>query len=411
MNFDRSDDLSISDFSKKAYLLRTIKNNFLTYGYREVETPTFESYDLYQSITGTVKHDSMIKIIDPTGKILVMRPDVTVPITKMQVTTPPSLAAERLFYIENVFRLAGDQQGKKEWTQAGVENYGPSSTETDAEVISLAVQVLRNLGFKSIQIQVGLASFFRPLLDVVSLTDSEIKELQSLIRAKNISELELFLSKRDVPEELQYLLIQIPYLYGDFTAVTKRAKELLISDSMVEQIQKLEDLHKILKLYDVDRFVSLDLGLINHMDYYSGIIFQGYVENVGKPVLMGGRYDQLASQIGSDLPAIGFACESDVLLEALDQGNLFKPDAAHIDVLITYDTVRQKEAIQSAEALRKGGLRVIVTAKTDEVKSFDEITTIHYTANDQVVTQNGECRQFNDVSKLVNLLTRNKGEM
>lgn len=411
-NFDRSDGLSMGDFSKKSYLLRTIKSSFLTFGYAEIETPTFESYDLYQSITGTVEPDNMIKVIDPSGKILVMRPDVTIPITKMQVSTDPiPLSSQRLFYIENVFRLAGEQQGKLEWTQAGVENFAPSSIETDAEVIALAVEVLRKLGFNSIRIQVGLASFFRPLLEQVSLTKTERKELQSLVRAKNISELELFLTKRDVPEDLRQLLIQIPYLYGEFDDVLERAKEISFSHSMKEEIRKLEALHNLLELYNVDKFVSLDLGLINHMDYYSGIIFQGYVENVGKPVLMGGRYDQLASQIGRALPAIGFAFESDVLLDALDQNDLFKPDIPQIDALLIYDSKRQKEAIQTAKVLRENGFRIVVTSPPEEIDSLAETITIRYRNTDQVVEGKHESKSFSDSRDLLELLIRNREEM
>lgn len=412
INIDRSDGLRVSEFSKNAYLFRTIKNIFLSFGYSEIKTPTFESYDLYQSITGTVKPDSMIKIIDPSGKILVMRPDVTIPITKMQVSadSPIPLSKQRLFYIENIFRLSEGHQGKKEWTQAGVESFAPSSSETDAEIITLAAQVLRSLGFGSIRIQVGLASFFRPLLEQIPLTTADRKELQSLIRAKNIPELELFLAERKLPEDLRQLLIQIPYLYGEFNEVIERAKAISFSDSMVKEIQKLEVLHHILELYNVDRYVSLDLGLINHMDYYSGIIFQGYVENVGKPVLMGGRYDQLASQMGRSMPAIGFACDSDALLEALSQNNLFTPDIPQIDAVLTYDDQRQKEAIQTAEMLRENGLRIMVTSQSEDIFSSDETSIIRYRNSEQVVECRHETTPFSDSHNLLELLLRNKEE-
>ncbi|WP_404451109.1 ATP phosphoribosyltransferase regulatory subunit [Virgibacillus necropolis] len=412
-SIDRSDGLSTGEFSKKASLFRIIKNNFSTFGYSEIKTPTFESYDLYQSITGTVEPDSMIKIIDPSGKVLVMRPDVTIPITKMQVSaaSPIPLSNQRLFYIENVFRMSDEQQGKKEWTQAGVENFAPSSTETDSEVITLAAQILRSLGFDSIRIQVGLASFFRPLLEQVSLTETERKELQSLIRAKNISELELFLAERELPEALCQLLIQIPYLYGEFNEVIESAKALSLSGSMLEEIRKLEALHHMLELYKVDKYVSLDLGLINHMDYYSGIIFQGYVENVGKPVLMGGRYDQLASQMGRALPAIGFACDSDALLEALTQNNLFKPDIPHIDAVLTYDGKRQKEAIQTAEMLRENGLRVIVTSQSEDAFLLEGTIIIRYKNSEQVVEGIRGTTSFSNSHNLLELLLRNKEEI
>ncbi|WP_430788792.1 ATP phosphoribosyltransferase regulatory subunit [Virgibacillus flavescens] len=412
VKFNRSDGLNAAEFHKKSIMLHRIKYIFTTFGYSEIETPTFESYDVYQSIIGTVDRDSMVKVIDPSGKILVMRPDVTIPITKMQVSEAPiTLENQRLFYTENVFRLSEGELGKKEWTQAGIENFAPSSVETDAEVIALAVRVLRSMKLGSIQVQVGLASFFRTLLEQVSLTIAERKELLSLVRAKNISEMELFLTNREVPENLLKLLLEIPYLYGEFNQVVERAKSLPLNDSMKEEIEKLEALHHMLKIYDVESYVSLDLGLINHMDYYSGIIFQGFIENVGKPVLMGGRYDKLAAQIGETLPAIGFACEVDVLLDAIAQKSIFESVAPPVDAVVVYEWSRQKEAIQTGDKLRKDGLRIIVTAQSESGALPEGTPVIRYAKTDQVIEKDSRMTPFYEPDNLSEILKRNKEEM
>src|SRR5690625_247650 len=147
----------------KNELIADLKHRFSLYGYQEVHSPTFEDYDLYASIRKTVNKDDMIKVIDRTGKVLVLRPDGTIPITRLTATDPGINDSEqRLFYVFNVYREA--EKGKKETTQAGVELFGNKRPEADAEIISLAVETLKEIGFENFAIEIGHAGFFKELI-------------------------------------------------------------------------------------------------------------------------------------------------------------------------------------------------------------------------------------------------------
>lgn len=411
--FDNANDTSVVDFSKKSYLLQTIKNRFLTYGYRQIQTSTLEQYELYQSITGTVHSDNMIKVIDPSGKILVLRPDVTIPISRMFAPLKQVPASEqRLFYVSEVFRHSTDPQAKNEQTQVGIENFGPSTVELDAEVIALAVHTLRDVGFESFKLEIGQASFFRELLDLLNVSNEEKGELQSLIQAKNISEMKRLLSRLHVEDDLSAIIQQIPFLYGNFLEVIDRAETITLNQQMKNKLQKLKQLYVILQMYEVENFVSLDLGLINHMDYYSDIIFQGFVEHIGKPVLMGGRYDQLADQLNATLPAIGFAYDVDLLFDAMDQHRLFPNVTPEIDIVLLYETTRQRDAIKSASLLRYQGFHVYTAPLSEAVYSPPASTNlIKYETNQQTLEQTNRSRSFRDQEDLLQLLKQQEEDL
>ena len=125
-----------------------------------------------------------------------------------------------------------------------------------------------------------------------------------------------FLRKLAIEEECKRAIEMIPFLYGNPVDVSARAKEIPLTEKMNEKLDYLTNVYEIVKVYGLEDNIVMDLGLINHMGYYSDVIFQGYVERYGKPVLMGGRYDQLGNEFGATLPAIGFACEIESFVEA-----------------------------------------------------------------------------------------------
>ena len=400
--FDNTNDTSVVDFSKKSYLLNKIKKRFHTYGYRQMQTSALEAYALYQSISGTVHPDNMIKVIDPSGKILVLRPDVTIPITRMFASLKQVPAPEqRLFYVSDVFRHS-IEQAKNEQTQAGIENFGPSTVELDAEVIALAIHTLQDLGFESFKLEIGQASFFRELLEQLNLANVEKEELQSLIQAKNISEMKRLLSRLEIQDDLSATIQQVPFLYGDFLEVIDRAYVIALNNQMKNKLLKLKQLYETLQMYEVESYVSLDLGLINNMDYYSDIIFQGFVEHVGKPVLMGGRYDQLADQLNAALPAIGFACDVDFLVEAMDQYGLFPDLSTEIDVVLLYEETRQGDAIKSATMLRCQGYQVYVTSMENNLPASTRL--ISYQTDQQTIEDANHSLAFTSHDDLLQLL-------
>ncbi|WP_099156543.1 ATP phosphoribosyltransferase regulatory subunit [Virgibacillus ndiopensis] len=409
--FESVNTISLKDYQKREHLLTKIKNRFSTYGYKQIQTPTFEQYDLYKTIAGTINSDEMIKVIDPSGKVLVLRPDVTIPITRIVATNKqiPS-SEERFFYISHVFRNSIVQQDKKEHTQAGIENFGPSTPALDAEIIALAIQTVNDLGFNNFKLEIGHAGFFKELLKQINISEQETTQLKQMIQAKNFSEIKPFLEKLSINTDVRHSLQQIPFLYGNTEDVMKRAEAVILNERMNDTLHNLIEVNELLKIYKLDQFVSFDLGLINHMNYYSDIIFQGFVENFGKPVLMGGRYNHLAEQFNTKIPAIGFACDVDSIFSAMQQQALFPTIESLVDFHISYSPTTQRDALITAQELRERGCSVITHLGNSTSNSLASYN-VHYEENTISIRDQYNTRLFSNKDELLQELLQNKEEL
>src|SRR5690606_736369 len=204
----------------------------------------------------------------------------------------------------DVFRQAVDSRDFTERTQAGVEYFGNRSPEADAEIIALAIHILKDVQIENFKIELGHAGFFKQLLEKLTFNIPDVNELITYIEAKNVPELEQFINRANVDKNIGEIISSLPFLYGSPSEVIEKAKRLPLDDMMLDTLKNIEEIYQILVSYGVEDDVVVDLSLINHMDYYSDLIFQGFVEKVGKPILMGGRYDTLANQFDANIPAI-----------------------------------------------------------------------------------------------------------
>ena len=262
-------DENVKDYQKYERTIKTIQKRFKTYGYERIKTSTFEQYDLYSTVTSSINQKEMVKLVDRSGEVLVLRPDVTIPITKELADNFTTLPNEiRYYYVQDVFRQSALQDEGIESTQAGVEYFCESSPEADAEVIALACHSLKDLGFEDIKIEVGHAGFFKELITLINLNDRDIEKLKTLIKAKNIVEIEELLSGLDIEEEVREAIAKIPFLYGNPIQVSERARGIVQTIKMDETIDYLIEVYEILKMYGLEDNIVIDLGLINHMGYY-----------------------------------------------------------------------------------------------------------------------------------------------
>ena len=192
-----------------------------------------------------------------------------------------------------------------------------------------------------------------------------------MIQAKNVVEIGPFLQNLNIDDEVREVIERIPFLYGNPVDVSERTTGIALTEKMQDTLDYLMDVYSILKMYGLEQYIVMDLGLINHMGYYSGVIFQGYVEKFGKPVLMGGRYDELGNEFGARLPAIGFACEIESLVKATDSREV--TSRFPIDVKITYADNQLEQAIAIANELRERNYSVLsFSAHKEQVRSTTE---------------------------------------
>ncbi|NCE64245.1 ATP phosphoribosyltransferase regulatory subunit [Pseudoflavonifractor sp. 524-17] len=283
---------------------------FLRRGYAEVSTPEVEFYDLFLQSGNPVPQEAMLKIIDRSGKIMVMRPDCTAPIARVAATKLKGLPLpQRLYYTETVFRSDGEHRGgSSEIAQCGVELIGGAGKRADLEMIAMAVDALRSCGLARFHIELGHAGFFRSLAARMDMAQSQIEEMRTLIEGKNFAALGDFLEPcRDQPACAA--LKRLSRLFGG-AEVLEEAQALAGEN---EALSYLKALYETLNGAGYGPYLRFDLGLVHQIDYYTGVVFRGYVEGAGDAVLSGGRYDSLVASFGRPAPATGFAVDVDAV--------------------------------------------------------------------------------------------------
>lgn len=278
-------------------------------GYAELMTPEVEFYDLFIASGNPLPQQLMRKLIDRSSSILVMRPDNTTPIarvaaTKLRTTPMP----QRLYYNQSVFRSDDAHTGaQSETPQCGIELIGAAGIRADLEVIALAIQTLEAVGLSEFQIELGHADFFTALTSEIGAQQQTVEALRQAIENKNFAAFSDLLSEyRDLPAG--HALSCISRLFGGVEVLTQ-ARGLTDAPRALSAIDYLSELYTELEQAGLSRHVRFDLSLVQGIDYYTGVVFRGYAQGVGKTVVSGGRYDDLIGRFGYDVPATGFAVD------------------------------------------------------------------------------------------------------
>lgn len=315
-------------------------------GYQRIDTPLIEFEDVFKN---TEKNESdFYRFFDKNSRLLVLRPDMTTPIGRVLATTgiqPPL----KLAYSGKVFRANDDLLGEQnEWTQAGIELIGYSSLKAELECITCAVQVLESVPIQNFHFELGHSDIFRCIVTALQLTNSEEAQLQTYVNNKSLSDLATFTQAH--PSHLDLFIQKIPLLFGEATTVLEQAKELVAASQPLEKIMlELEALVSIIKENLPNLSLTIDLGLVARMDYYTGILFNGYADLVPDIFLRGGRYDQLTEQFGhSAIPAVGFGINMDTLVQLQYQTDTLAPlDRKDTLVYADLNCLRQAEKLIS----------------------------------------------------------------
>lgn len=351
-------DLLPKECSKKNEIERRIEYLFNRYGFYNIQTPTFEYYDVFSENKYSIQQKHMYKFFDREGAILALRPDMTPPIARIGATTlKEEIKPIRLCYIGNAFRYNESLQGKtREFSQAGVELLGINSDEADGEVIALAINSLLSTGLNDFQIDLGQVEFFKGILQEAGLNEEEGEELRQLIESKDFIGVEELIEQFELDLNLKQLFLDLPKLCGPIEIIEK-TKARTENCRAKAAIEKLENVYSILCDYGVEKYVSFDLGMVNRINYYTGIIFRGYTFGTGFSILDGGRYDKLLGEFGKDCPAVGFGIMVDPLINAINRQKIDIP-TWKVDTLLVYNKEGRKQALMTADILRKEGVYI-----------------------------------------------------
>jgi ATP phosphoribosyltransferase regulatory subunit len=351
-------DFLLRECYEKRILEEKIRKLFIKNAYDEVETSTVEFYDAFNDQKDYFSSESMFKFFDPQGRILVLRPDMTVPVSRVVATKLSDLSMPlRLSYIGNVFRYnEKNSYNMKEITQSGIELVGVNNPYADAEVIGIAIEALLKLGIKEFQIDIGQVEVFKSLMAEANFTQNEIENIRDLIDKKDTFALEMLIKDQKIEENLKYLIMNLPSFYGSLEVISK-TKSLTKNRKLLEVLGYLETVIDILSSSSYEKYISIDLGMVKRINYYSGIIFRGYTNGVGHTIISGGRYDDLIENSEKKIPAIGFSLSINSIITVLERQNVVI-DSEEKKVLIGYHPNSRELAFGLCKKLRDEGLWV-----------------------------------------------------
>ncbi len=348
-------------------LKRIVENRtreiFKSMGYSRLITPGLEFYDVFSLNSRYFPQEELCKLTDQKGRLMVVRPDSTMPIARVAATRLKDAPLPlRLYYTQPVYNFAPSLKGRStEVHQTGIELIGSESRMADVEVISAALSVLSTVG-KDVPVKLGMncslelgdVRIFRELMHRLTATPAQKEEIRDLIEAKNYPALNDMLDKLG-DDRITRALRKLPTLFGG-EEVFARAAEVFQDERIQAILDSMQALYRTIRSLAGETNVIVDLGLVNKTDYYTGLVIKGYMEGYGEEVISGGRYDKLLADFGYDVPAVGMAVNVDAVANVI--GKKYAPRAVPADVLVAAEAGYEAAAVLCADKLRETGLCV-----------------------------------------------------
>lgn len=342
-------DILPEECAKKRIIEDIIEESFASLGYREVEVPTFEFYDCYVGDDGSFTQDKMFRFFDEQGNLLALRPDFTNSIARMAATKINTNLPQRYMYKGNVYRLERDHNAQqREFTQAGIELIGSYSPDADAEVIAAAINAVLATGITELNVEIGQVAFFNALTAQAELDEKNAALLRDRIDSKDCVGIQEIIDKIDIPDGIKELLTELPYMFGG-REIIERADVAELNAASKAALDNLAQIYDALTDYGLEKYISIDLGMLQSIDYYTGSIFKGYTGGLGFPIFAGGRYDKMTENFGAPKGAVGVAIGIGRLLTVL--GDIYNIEEEGI--VLFSEKGAKKYAHTVADKLRK----------------------------------------------------------
>ena len=404
-------DIYNVECGKKLALEGRIKKVFHLYGYHDIQTPTFEYFDVFRKEIGTVPSNELYKFFDKDGNTLALRPDITPSIARAAATLfQDEELPIRLCYTGSTFVNHSNYQGRlRETTQMGAELMGDDSVEADAEMLALVIESMLTIGLKEFQLSVGNVDFFQSLIEDACLDEEAELRVRELINNRNYFGVEEFLNSIQVKRSSKEEFSALNELVGGID-ILAQAKNIAPNSKGVMAVKRLEKIYDTLKLYGVEKFVTFDLSMSGTYGYYTGIIFRGYTFGTGDAIVKGGRYDHLLEKFGKEFASIGFVIVIDELMNALIRQKV-RIVYTRKNTLILYDEGKQREAIALAKDFRRKAknTELIKKSKGKLLEEYVEYGKEYYAGNLIYIKKSGEITMINLVTgehKIVNSTDR-----
>ena len=360
-------DIYNTECRKKLRTQEKLHDVLHAYGYQDIQTPTFEYFDVFRKEIGTISSRELYKFFDRDGNTLALRPDITPSIARAAATLfETEEYPVRLCYMGNTFINHSSYQGRlKENTQMGAELIGMDSIEADAEMLAMVVDGLKKVGLKEFQVNIGHVDFIQSLMDATGLEEEQKSEIHDLIINRNYFGVEEILDNQDAADNIKAAFQVLSELMGG-VEILDQAMEIAPNISAKLAVSYLQQLYKLLTLYGVEDHITFDLSMSGSYGYYTGVVFRAYTYGTGDAIVRGGRYDNLLGKFGENTPSIGFAIIIDELMSALSRQKI--PVETREMNMIVYTEATQKWAISLAKNFRSKG-KCVEIHKRDKQES------------------------------------------
>lgn len=362
-------DLLFNECVARRDVENKIHNIFKSRGYVEIITPGLEFFDVFNLNSRHFPQENMYKLVDNKGRLLVLRPDNTMPIARVVATRlKDAILPLRLYYNQCVYNISPQLRGRSDQVvQAGIELIGSDSDMADVEVIGMAIDVLDVCSDGSYSLEIGNSGIFKELISQLNISDDMKENIRYLIEQKNYPALNDTLDALGDNKVIKSLK-KLPRLFGDIELIDK-ASAMFDNKKINMYLSDLKDIYENVKMLYPNAKINIDLGMVNRADYYTGVILKGYVEGCGDEVLSGGRYDKLISEFGYDVPATGFAINVDAVSQMIAKKK--KINNIHADVIIFAESGYEMKAMKVAQKMRQEGLKV-ESSFIDDLESVRE---------------------------------------
>lgn len=355
-------DLMFKECKSLRNIQTQLRNVFDHWGYEEIITPMVEYYDTFT--IAQMKETEVYKILDASNRIETLRADMTIPIARVAATKcKDETMPLRFQYFANVFKVKEELSGhQNESIDCGIELLGVEEPYGDLEILLCALDALCVLKPFHYTLEIGNLNFFKTACDRLSLDAHTQDTLADLINRKSLKALNDYIETLNLDETGKRFFKHLPWLCGD-KSILQEAYHYAFHEDLKQILDLLNQLCDQMQELGYHEQITIDLGKIPRMKYYTGLIFESFVEGVGVSILSGGRYDHLLQRFGKNLPAVGFAIRIDALIDIIQA----EPSIKRME--IQYPPKCQMEALKLAQSYRNDRIVILqINSELDEIK-------------------------------------------
>ncbi|MCK5812217.1 MAG: ATP phosphoribosyltransferase regulatory subunit [Clostridiales bacterium] len=335
-------------------IIQVFRNN----GFYEIDTPAIEFYDVFSNDRQIIAPESLFKFVDKKGRLLALRPELTIPAARVVGTKLKDMSLPiKISYLGNCYQYTDAGPGQqREFTQAGVEIFASNNPFYDAQIIKMAIETIKQAGIEEFTIELGQVEFFKGLMEQTMFDEETIELIRTMIEAKDYFGVEELLDDREVKASIKEKILNMSsYLCDKKTLLILQKSDL--NTRSKNAITNLLNILDILEQFGLTSYISVDLGMVKKLNYYTGMIFKGLTYGLGYPILSGGRYDNLSERYGKPLCATGFSVGIDSLLNALQRQDK-KSEKPSVDTIVMFSVKGRNSAINITKQLKEQGLSV-----------------------------------------------------